>query len=63
MKEVGELPDADVVEQIMEKKWEFSQTYSIASAANVEAGVHIFHFVPGGGVRQKYEFLWLGKKI
>ena len=34
--EEDELPEKDMIEKIMIEKWKYSQTYSIASAENVE---------------------------
>jgi hypothetical protein len=34
--EVGEVPSKEAVDQLMVAKWRYSQTYSVASASEVE---------------------------
>jgi len=49
--EVGDLPDLEVVERLMEEKWKFSQTYSVASAENVEERQPVWYILDEFGAR------------
>ena len=49
--DVADIPDPQIVEKIMTEKWKFSQTYSVASAGNVEERQPVWYVMDEFGAR------------